>query len=113
MNIFDYYKNLFLNLIKDDLITESVKKKITVEVPKNKSFGDISFNAPLILASLVKKNPIQLADEIKEIISAENTDFEKIEVAKPSFINFTFKKEIILKFLEVIDNNYGKPDSIQ
>jgi len=113
MNIFDYYKNLFLNLIKDDLITESVKKKITVEVPKNKSFGDISFNAPLILASLVKKNPIQLADEIKEIISAENTDFEKIEVAKPGFINFTFKKEIILKFLEVIDDNYGKPNSIQ
>ena len=113
MNIFDYYKNLFLNFIKNDSITDSVKKKITVEVPKNKSFGDISFNAPLILASLVKKNPIQLADEIKEIILAENTDFEKIEVAKPGFINFTFKKEIILKFLEVIDNNYGKPDSIQ
>ena len=56
---------------------------------------------------------MQLANEIKELIQAANNDFEKIEVAKPGFINFTFKKEIFLKFIKIIDKNYGKPVSIK
>ena len=111
MNIFDYYKNLFLKIIKDIPIDKLIIKKITVETPKQKVFGDISFNAPLILASSLKKQPMQLANEIKELIQAANNDFEKIEVAKPGFINFTFKKEIFLKFIKIIDKNYGKPAS--
>ena len=111
MNIFDYYKNLFLKIIKDIPIDKLIIKKITVETPKQKIFGDISFNAPLILASSLKKQPMQLANEIKELIQAANNDFEKIEVAKPGFINFTFKKEIFLKFIKIIDKNYGKPAS--
>ena len=81
MNIFDYYKNLFLKIIKDIPIDKLIIKKITVETPKQKIFGDISFNAPLILASSLKKQPMQLANEIKELIQAANNDFEKIEVA--------------------------------
>ena len=113
MDIFDYYKNLFLKIIKDIPIDKLIIKKITVETPKQKIFGDISFNAPLILASLLKKQPMQLANEIKELIQAANNDFEKIEVAKPGFINFTFKKEIFLKFIKKIDKNYGKPAYIK
>ena len=113
MNIFDYYKNLFLKIIKDIPIDKLIIKKITVETPKQKTFGDISFNAPLILASSLKKQPMQLANEIKELIQAANNDFEKIEVAKPGFINFTFKKEVFLKFIKIIDKNYGKPVSIK
>ena len=113
MDIFDYYKNLFLKIIKDIPIDKLIIKKITVETPKQKIFGDISFNAPLILASSLKKQPMQLANEIKELIQAANNDFEKIEVAKPGFINFTFKKEIFLKFIKKIDKNYGKPAYIK
>ena len=113
MNIFDYYKNLFLKIIKDIPIDKLIIKKITVETPKQKIFGDISFNAPLILASSLKKQPMQLANEIKELIQADSNDFEKIEVAKPGFINFTFKKEVFLKFIKIIDKNYGKPASIK
>ena len=113
MNIFDYYKNLFLKIIKDIPIDKLIIKKITVETPKQKIFGDISFNAPLILASSLKKQPMQLANEIKELIQAANNDFEKIEVAKPGFINFTFKKEVFFKFIKIIDKNYGKPTSIK
>ena len=46
MNIFDYYKDLFLKIIKDIPIDKVIIKKITVETPKQKIFGDISFNAP-------------------------------------------------------------------
>lgn len=113
MNIFDYYKNLFLKIIKDIPIDKLIIKKINVETPKQKIFGDISFNAPLILASSLKKQPMQLANEIKELIQAANNDFEKIEVAKPGFINFTFKKEVFFKFIKTIDKNYGKLTSIK
>ena len=44
MNIFDYYKNLFLKIIKDIPIDKLIIKKINVETPKQKTFGDISFN---------------------------------------------------------------------
>ncbi len=112
MNIFLYYKNIFLNSIKDIVIDEKIRNRISVEKPKQKSFGDISFNAPLILGSFLKKNPITLAEEIKNLILRNNNDFEKVEIAKPGFINFVFKKDIILKFLSKIDNNFGSLETV-
>ena len=56
MNIFEYYKNIFLKSINNKNIDKKIKDKIIVEIPKQKIFGDISFNAPLILGSFLKKN---------------------------------------------------------
>ncbi len=113
MNIFDYYKDIFLNSIKDINIDEVVKNKISVEKPRQKSFGDISFNAPLILGSLLKKNPLILAEELKNLILKNNNDFERVEIAKPGFINFTFKNETIFKFFSKIENNFGNESKVK
>ena len=53
-----------------------------------------------------------LAEDFKKNIINNNNDFEKIEVVKPGFINFTFKKSILLKFLSKIQNNFGKSNNI-
>ena len=42
------------------------KKSIIIEPPKNLKFGDFSCNVALILAKEIKKNPIQLAQTIKD-----------------------------------------------
>lgn len=107
MNLFEYYKNTFMSLIDYIDLNQETKNKISVEIPKQSLHGDISFNAPLIIGSFIKKNPINLAEEIKNLILKYNDDFEKIEVAKPGFINLKFKKKIILNFLLKIDNNFG------
>ena len=107
MNIFEYYKDIFLQSIKHINIDEKLKSKISVETPKQKTFGDISFNAPLVLSSILKKNPLILAEEFKNLILKNNNDFDKIEITKPGFINFTFKKKTLLNFLGKIQNNFG------
>ena len=107
MNIFEYYKDIFLQSIKHINIDEKLKSKISVETPKQKTFGDISFNAPLVLSSILKKDPLILAEEFKNLIVKNNNDFDKIEITKPGFINFTFKKKTLLNFLGKIKNNFG------
>ena len=112
MNIFEHYKDIFLNSINNINIDKQIKNKISVEIPRKKIFGDISFNAPLILGSILKKSPLVLAEEFKQSILNQNNDFEKIEIVKPGFINFTFKKSIILKFLSTIKDNFGVSNKI-
>ena len=112
MNIFEHYKDIFIESINIKNIDKKIKNKIVVEIPKQKIFGDISFNAPLILGSYLKKTPLVLAEDFKKNIINNNNDFEKIEVVKPGFINFTFKKSILLKFLSKIQNNFGKSNNI-
>ena len=46
--------------------------KIQLEKPKNKDFGDLSTNIALQLASQLKSNPRQIAEEIKS-----NLKFDK------------------------------------
>ena len=107
MNIFEYYKDVFIKSLNDIKIDESIINKISVETPKDKKFGDISFNAPLILGSSLNKSPMILAEEFKLLISNSTKDFSKIEIAKPGFINFTFKNNIVVNFLNKIDSNFG------
>ncbi len=112
MNIFEYYKDIFLKSIDELNIDANYRSKILVETPKRKSFGDISFNAPLVLGSLLKKSPLIIAKQIKNFIDKNNNDFEKIEIVNPGFLNFTFKKKIILSFLCKINNNFGLAKNI-
>tara|TARA_B100000963_G_scaffold360477_1_gene391501 strand:+ start:6198 stop:7901 length:1704 start_codon:yes stop_codon:yes gene_type:complete len=113
MNIYIYYKDIFLDCINHLIVDKKIKSKITVEIPKQKNFGDISFNAPLILGSSLNKSPLILAEDFKKLILKSNKDFEKIEIAKPGFINLTFKKKTLLNFLNKIDNNFGEIKNIE
>ena len=67
MNIFEHYKDIFIESINIKNIDKKIKNKIVVEIPKQKIFGDISFNAPLILGSYLKKTPLVLAEDFKKI----------------------------------------------
>jgi len=62
--------------------------KIQLEKPKNKDFGDLSTNIALQLASQLKSNPRQIAEEIKGKLKFDKKIIEKIEIAGPGFINF-------------------------
>ena len=120
MNIFEHYKNIFLKSINNANIDNKIKKKISVEIPKQKIFGDISFNAPLILGSFLKKSPLVLAEKFRKSILNNSNDFEKIEIVKPGFINFTLKsnvwfecvKRILELGIEFGSSNFGKDERI-
>ncbi len=74
------------------------EEEIEIGYP-HEEFGDYSCNIGMKLAGKLKKNPFEIAEEIKkEIENFKEVDgFEKIEAAKPGFLNFTMTKKAIAK----------------
>ena len=99
-------------IIRESLTTCQIDldlNKIIIEVPKDKTFGDYSTNVALILTKILKKNPLEIANMIKDNIASSL--IEKVEIAPPGFINLYLSKECYLKEINKIlteNKNYGK-----
>ena len=83
--------------IKEFIISYLKKNKIdntdwSISRNNKKGFGDYSSNIALVLAKILKKPPIDLANDILEFYKEDN--LFSVFVTKPGFINFT------------VDNNY-------
>ncbi len=63
------------------------KMTILIERPKVKEFGDFASNAAMQTVKIFKKNPMEIAEGIKERIPPSPLIGE-ISIAKPGFINF-------------------------
>jgi arginyl-tRNA synthetase len=102
-----------------EIIRESAKSlgispipQIEIEIPKEISFGDASTTIAMVLAKSQKKAPKQLAEEIINSIRDRNY-FEKIEVAGPGYINFTFTKDYLYSSLKQLlseQNSFFRTD---
>ncbi|HVF69294.1 MAG TPA: arginine--tRNA ligase [Xanthomonadales bacterium] len=71
-----------------------------VEYPADSKHGDYSTNVALVAAKQLKRNPIELGEEIVEELRSKNQElriFEKIEVVKPGFINFWITQEFLVQ----------------
>ena len=100
MSIFKFYKKKFISsLASHGFELTEFNEKLSVDIPKQEKFGDISFNVPLVIASSLKKNPIVVAQQVVEIFLKEFTEFQSIEVAKPGFINFKFNNNFWFDYL--------------
>ncbi|WP_020618506.1 arginine--tRNA ligase [Paenibacillus daejeonensis] len=84
---------------------------IILEVPRDKSHGDLATNAAMQLTKLAKKNPRQIAEAIIANLDKEATSIESAEIAGPGFINFRldrrFLHDIVAEVLKA-GNNYGR-----
>ncbi len=107
-------KKEIINTIKDAIISlEYPLLDIAIEKPKNKDHGDISSNIALLLTKKLKKNPMEIAQNLKKILD-KSILFESVEIAPPGFINFKFKAESIVNHINKIiksGNDYGKNKS--
>ena len=100
MSIFKFYKKKFISsLASHGFVLTEFNEKLSVDIPKQEKFGDISFNVPLVIASSLKKNPIIVAQQVVDIFLKEFTEFKSIEVAKPGFINFKFNNNFWFDYL--------------
>jgi arginyl-tRNA synthetase len=110
MNIYEQYldniKKILLDLSKKgDLILPDNLDGITSEVPPEKFNSDISTNVAMVLSKLNKKSPIDLANDLIEIIKKKDELIQEISVIKPGFINIKFKPIFWTNFIkEVIEN---------
>ena len=73
---------------------------IEAEVPPNDSMGDLATPVAMSLSKILKRPPRKIAEELVNSIKdlsakAGKSAFEKIDIAGPGFINFTFSKEYL------------------
>jgi arginyl-tRNA synthetase len=104
-------KNCIKDILEESLSKLEISKiNIEIEVPADKKNGDFSSNVAMKAASLLKQNPRDIANKIKESIG-QNTYINKIEVAGPGFLNFYTNKKALFNIInEVIelDEDFGR-----
>lgn len=64
--------------------------KTTIEAPKNDQHGDMATNIAMVMPKEKGQNPRVLAESIKTELEATCPELERIDIAGPGFINFTF-----------------------
>ena len=119
MNIFEEYLKKINTLVdknKEILKLDNLNnfKDIVVETPPEEFNFDLSCNASLVLAKINKINPKELANKMKDLILKNLSDFEKIDIAGPGFLNLKLtNKSLISNINKILENKkfYGKKNS--
>ena len=93
-------------LQKNQKLADFVIPEIAVEYAKNEKYGDYATNAAMVLGKLVKKNPLEIAEIIKQEIN--NELFEKVEVAALGYINFYLSKKYLQNKIAEINERKEK-----
>ena len=104
--------------IKSELQRYLASKKIkditlVLSQPKQKQFGDVASNIAMQLASLLKKNPREIAEDILQFIDQDANYISKAEIAGAGFINFFITEASLHTQLSQIlqqKQNYGRED---
>lgn len=77
--------------------------EIFIERPVEKIHGDYATNIALGMAKSAKKNPIEIAEIlVNQLVNFPINQFEKIEVAKPGFINFFLSRKYLQKQIKEV-----------
>lgn len=102
-------KKDLVKIIEDALKTLGIEKPthIEIEIPQNESFGDMATPVAMILAATLKKPPKKIAEELVNAIKDKSV-FEKIDIAGPGFINFTFSKKYIYSEIKKLMKDKSK-----
>jgi arginyl-tRNA synthetase len=85
--------------------------EIELERPKEKDHGDWSTNIALVLSGKFRMSPVELGEAIVDSLDNRQHFLEKVEVAKPGFINFFLSNDWFYEVLRDIDKyqeHYGK-----
>ena len=111
---------MIVEIVTKDLNNTLIKlgySKVDIKVTKckNPEFGDFSSSVPLILGKIHKKNPIDIAKQIKSEMVSSGEIIKKITITDPGFINFKISKEYYYNILKDIlnTNDFGKNNSGQ
>ena len=82
-----------------------------LEVPKDKTHGDLATNAAMQLTKIAKKNPRAIAEAIIGNLDMKAASIESAEIAGPGFINFRMDNrylyQVATQVLE-LQQNYGR-----
>lgn len=117
MEIETKIKNELLRILAEKNI-DIQPEQISLDHGKVKEHGDYASSIALRLAKVLKKNPMDIAEDIAKEFSLD--EVERYEVVRPGFINFFLKTDTLTNLIkEVFDkgerfgsNEYGKGKKI-
>lgn len=108
-------KEVITDLIKTALKELNIDPSgvsFNLEHPEVLSHGDYASNVALVAAKIAKKNPVELAKQIVEVLNKnKGKEISKIETAGPGFINFGLDKEFFSDSVNKIitdDKTFGQ-----
>ena len=102
-----------INNVLEKIVKESLKNlnyDIDVNVIKSNrpELCDYQFDGCFKLASIYKKNPIEIGEEVTKDINSRvdfNEYFDNVEFVRPGFINMTLSNKLINNLLKGMNNN--------
>ena len=104
-------KKLMHDFLQDYLDQNKIEfSEWSVNVNNQEGFGDYSSNIALKLAKILKKAPIEIAENIAIHPNASENVFT-LSASQPGFVNFHISNDYYLKILKLIINeseNFGK-----
>ncbi|MEG0895053.1 MAG: arginine--tRNA ligase, partial [Oscillospiraceae bacterium] len=83
----------------------------TIEIPGDVKNGDFATNIAMVSAKAFKLAPRKIAEIIVENIDLASSNFDKVEIAGPGFINLFLKQEwfnLVVKSVHQMGDEYGK-----
>ncbi|MDV6236922.1 arginine--tRNA ligase [Leptospira ellisii] len=82
--------------------------KIKIEYSRDEKFGDYSTSFALENSKILKKNPLQVADELAAVLRKRVDLFETVDFTPPGFVNFRISSAFLLRFIEssILSGNY-------
>jgi len=86
---------------------------LTLDQPKRPEWGDLASTVAMTLAPSEQRPPQDVAQIILENIAQREVIFDRVEIARPGFLNMTVKRELWLKVLTEIEERgetYGRAD---
>lgn len=115
-NPLEHINQLVTEALADAVVAAGIASReelptFTLEVPKDKSHGDLATNAAMQLTRIAKKNPRQIAEAILEHFDMTKASIEKADIAGPGFINFTLNKSYLYPVIRQVHEqgeNYGR-----
>jgi len=84
---------------------------LTLDLPKRPEWGDLASTVAMSLAPSEKRSPQDVAQIILENLAPRDALFDRIEIAKPGFLNMTVKRGLWLEVLAEIEaqkDAYGR-----
>ena len=100
MNLVLFLEDIFKNILSKLGYNDEVKLNVSNRI----DLGDYQYNGCMKLASVYKKNPRDIANEIVNELNNTNY-FKDVNIAGPGFINIRISDELLVKYInEVLEN---------
>ena len=101
MNLIVFLENELGSIIKE----LGYDDKVVLNISNRPDLGDYQYNGCMKLASIYKKNPHLIAEEIVSKLN-ETDYFKNVNIAGPGFINMTLSDELLINYINGVNNNF-------